>query len=50
MLFEAMMLHLADELDAKARRFEDNLADIEPNTWSDRPDFALGEKYRCTTE
>lgn len=50
MLFEAMMLHLADELDAKARRFEDNLTDIEPNTWSDRPDFALGEKYRRTTE
>lgn len=51
MLFEAMMLHLADELDAKARRFEDNLATLEGLTWSERPDFMMyNERYRNTSE
>ena len=46
-LIEAQILNLADNTDAKMRRFED-LLDTVGDNWSDKNDFILGNKYRAT--
>ena len=50
MLIEAMLLHMADSTDAKARRFEDIITETEPLTWTVKTDFALGTKIRSTSD
>ena len=47
MLIEAMLLNIADDTDAKMRRFEDLLKDV-GDDWSDKNDFILGNRYRAT--
>lgn len=47
MLIEAMLLNIADDTDAKMRRFEDLLKDA-GDDWSDKNDFILGNRYRAT--
>lgn len=49
MLIEAYLLNMADDTDAKARRFEDILSNMNENEWSDKSDFFIGNKYRRTT-
>lgn len=44
-LIEAYLVHLADDMDAKMRRFSD-LIDESDGNWSDRDDFFIGSKYR----
>lgn len=47
-LIEAMLLSIADDADAKLRRFSDILDEVEPGKWSDKNDFFLNTRYRHT--
>lgn len=47
-IIEAQLLCIADDADAKMRRFSDLLDEIEPGKWSDKNDFFIGTKYRAT--
>ncbi|MBQ8218430.1 MAG: HD domain-containing protein [Bacilli bacterium] len=47
-LIEAMLLSIADDADAKLRRFSDVLDEVEPGKWSDKNDFFLNTRYRHT--
>jgi len=47
-IIEAMLLSIADDADAKMRRFSDILDEVEPGKWSDKNDFFIGSRYRQT--
>jgi 3'-5' exoribonuclease len=47
-LIEAQLLSIADDADAKMRRFSDALDDVTDYEWSERQDYFLGSKYRAT--
>lgn len=47
-LIEAMLLSIADDADAKLRRFSDILDEVELGKWSDKNDFFLNTRYRHT--
>lgn len=49
-LIEARMLNIADDTDAKMRRFSDSLNDLDENSWSERRDTFIGDRYRKTGE
>lgn len=47
-LIEAQLLSIADDADAKMRRFSDSLDEVTDYEWSERQDYFLGSKYRAT--
>lgn len=47
-LIEAMLVHIADEADAKMRRFSDLLEEVDGDNWSASNDFFIGARYRNT--
>ncbi len=47
-LIEALALSMADDMDAKIKRFESLIDENDSDEWSDKADFFLGSKYRKT--